>query len=150
MFHDVSNPSSSPDPAASLGRETCCGASGGSRAARLLPTGNWRDGRPWDVIPPVLVRGSIAGAGAAGARWDMLRLKKFRSKMRYYGLRRLTQQLQVPTYVCKRGTNKIRAEAEVQCPCLLTLAFGANLIQPTHSDRVYEKIHGTSTHVAHR
>ena len=76
--------------------------------------------------------------------------KKFRSKMRYYGLRRLTQQLQVPTYVCKRGTNKIRAEAEVQCPCLLTLAFGANLIQPTHSDRVYEKIHGTGTHVAHR
>ena len=53
-------------------------------------------------------------------------------------------------HVCKRGTNKIRAEAEVQCPCLLTLAFGANLIQPTHSDRVYEKIHGTSTHVAHR
>ena len=75
---------------------------------------------------------------------------KFRSKMRYYGLRHLTQQLQVPTYICKRGTNKIRAEPEVQCPRSLTLTFGANLVQPTHSDRVYIEIHGTSTHVAHR
>ena len=122
-----------------LGRGLCPSDEGESTADVRLRAGVW-------VGVPL----PDAGVAAAGARKDMLRLKKFRSKMRYYGLRRLTQQLQVPTYVCKCGTNKIRAEAEVQCPCLLTLAFGANLIQPTHNDRVYEKIHGTGTHVAHR
>ena len=41
---------------------------GGSRAARLPPTGNWRDGRPWDASLLAPVRVPSSDAAAAGAR----------------------------------------------------------------------------------
>ena len=48
------------------------------------------------------------------------------------------------------GTQTIRANVEVQSPFTLTFALWAKLMQPTHSARVYKKMHNAYTHVSHK